>query len=216
MSLDHAILGFLQYRPFTGYDLKKLFDTSLRHFWPADQSQIYRTLSRLGEQGWAQQRTVAQDRRPNRKEFHITEDGRRELARWLVSPMPQEEPRSAALVQIFFAGQLADERILATLEGVAAGLRGLLAAYARIPAQVEPYHAMVGSRREGFFWMLTVECGIAAARAQLEWLESAIRRIRAGEYTNLPEVQAPPGRAPEPAARPGSKPRRATERQDQE
>jgi PadR family transcriptional regulator AphA len=192
MSLDHAILGFLQYRPFSGYDLKKLFDTSVRHFWPADQSQIYRTLSRLEEQGWAHQQVVAQESRPNRKVFHITESGRRELARWLAAPVPPEEHRSAGLIQVFFAGQLADEQILATFERVAAALRGLLEVYARIPEQVEPYHEMVGSRRESFFWMLTLECGIANARSQLEWVESAIRRIRAGDYTNLPEVRTPP------------------------
>ena len=45
MSLDHAILGFLNYKPLSGYDLKKVFDSSVRHFWYADQSQIYRTLS---------------------------------------------------------------------------------------------------------------------------------------------------------------------------
>ena len=39
MSLEYAILGFLNYHPYTGYDLKKIFDTSIRHFWPADQSQ---------------------------------------------------------------------------------------------------------------------------------------------------------------------------------
>ncbi len=49
MSLEYAILGFLNYHPYTGYDLKKIFDTSIRHFWPADQSQIYRTLARLTE-----------------------------------------------------------------------------------------------------------------------------------------------------------------------
>ncbi len=53
MSLEFAILGFLNYHPYTGYDLKKIFDSSIRHFWPADQSQIYRTLTRLTEQGFA-------------------------------------------------------------------------------------------------------------------------------------------------------------------
>jgi len=28
MSLEHAILGFLNYHAYTGYDLKKIFDTS--------------------------------------------------------------------------------------------------------------------------------------------------------------------------------------------
>jgi PadR family transcriptional regulator, regulatory protein AphA len=53
MSLDYAILGFLNYHPYTGYDLKKIFDSSVHHFWSADQSQIYRTLARLTDQGLA-------------------------------------------------------------------------------------------------------------------------------------------------------------------
>ena len=32
MSLDFAILGFLCSRPMTGYELKKIFDTSVNHF----------------------------------------------------------------------------------------------------------------------------------------------------------------------------------------
>ncbi len=76
MSLDHAILGFLNYHPYTGYDLKKIFDTSIRHFWPADQSQIYRTLARLEENGWAVMERIPQEDRPDRKVYHITEAGR--------------------------------------------------------------------------------------------------------------------------------------------
>ena len=37
MSLDHAILGFLSYEPMSGYDLKKLFDQSVAHFWPRSE-----------------------------------------------------------------------------------------------------------------------------------------------------------------------------------
>ena len=51
MSLKHAILGFLSFKPLSGYDLKKAFDNSVRHFWPANQSQIYRTLSQMTDEG---------------------------------------------------------------------------------------------------------------------------------------------------------------------
>jgi PadR family transcriptional regulator, regulatory protein AphA len=45
MSFKYAILGFLSFAPFSGYDLKKAFDRSVQHFWPANQSQTYRTLA---------------------------------------------------------------------------------------------------------------------------------------------------------------------------
>ena len=129
MSLEHAILGFLNYGSFSGYDLKKVFDTSVQHFWPADQSQIYRTLARLEEQGLAEVEVVHQENRPDRKEYHITPAGKETLREWLTNPLPPEEVRSAPLIQIFFAGQLSDEEILAGLEEQAEQIRELLAHY---------------------------------------------------------------------------------------
>ena len=35
--------------------------------------------------------------------------------------------------------------------------------------------------RESFFWGLTLEYGIMSARMDLEWFESVIARIKAGE-----------------------------------
>jgi PadR family transcriptional regulator AphA len=181
VSLEFAILGFLNYKPLSGYDLKKAFDTSVQHFWPADQSQIYRTLGRLVEQGWAKVEVVAQEARPNRKLYHITRAGRKELARWLRTPLPHEEARSAALVQVFFAGQMPDDEVLPIFERAAAELRALLAHYEQVPEQAAPYFALAHSEREVFFWMLTLECGVAMARGQLEWIESVIQRIKDGQ-----------------------------------
>jgi DNA-binding PadR family transcriptional regulator len=182
MSLKHAILGFLQYKPFSGYDLKKAFDTSVHHFWPADQSQIYRTLAQLAEEGWAEAEIIQQADRPDRKAYHITEAGRSELRRWLCAPLPHEAHRMSMLVQVFFAGQLADEEIVPMFEHAAGQLRGLLAHFKRIPGQIDEYVEMADSPREVFFWMLTLECGISIAEAQLSWLESVIQRLQNQEH----------------------------------
>jgi DNA-binding PadR family transcriptional regulator len=178
MSLKHAILGFLQYKSFSGYDLKKAFDTSVNHFWPADQSQIYRTLSQMADEGWVEMQVVAQEDRPDRKEYSITAAGREELHRWLRTPVPHEGHRMAALIQVFFAGQLPDEEIVPIFERAAAELRDALAQYEAIPGQIDEYIAMVDSPREVFFWMLTLECGVQMAEAQLNWLESVIERLQ--------------------------------------
>ncbi len=178
MSLPHAILGFLNYAPMTGYDLKKAFDTSIRHFWPADQAQIYRTLKELMHQGWVTVEEVPQADRPNRKVYHITEAGREELRRWLRTPTDPEDPRVPLLVRVFFAGGLTDEEAVALLEAYAAGLRARLEAYARIPQQAAHYAEAIQSPREVFFWSLTLDYGIRLTRAALEWAEEAIRNIR--------------------------------------
>jgi DNA-binding PadR family transcriptional regulator len=180
MSLEFAILGFLNYHPYSGYDLKKIFDTSVRHFWPADQSQIYRTLARLTEQGFVEMEKIPQQDRPDRKVYSITERGRAELLTWLAGPPPLIEPRSASLIQIFFAGQLPDEEILAKFEGFTAIMRTILEQYDAIPGQLGPYQEEITSPREHFFWLLTLENGIANMRANLAWAESVIERIKAG------------------------------------
>ena len=181
MSLEYAILGFLNYHPYSGYDLKKIFDTSVRHFWPADQSQIYRTLARLTEHGNIEMEKITQEDRPDRKVYHITSAGRAELMSWLAEPPSKEESRSASLIQVFFAGQLTNEDILAKFEGFAAAMRSVLAQYDQIPSQLDPYQLEISSPREHFFWMLTLDNGIRHMRANLEWAESVIEIIKNGK-----------------------------------
>jgi PadR family transcriptional regulator, regulatory protein AphA len=181
MSLDHAILGFLNYHPYSGYDLKKIFDNSIRHFWPADQSQIYRTLSRLEENGLAEMERVSQEDRPDRKVYHITEAGQAELLRWLSGPPSLGEPRSASLIQVFFSGQLSDEEILAKFEDYAAIMRAILSQYDQVEGQLGPFQQEIPSPREHFFWLLTLENGLTGMRANLAWAESVIERIKNGQ-----------------------------------
>ena len=181
MSLEYAILGFLNYRPLSGYDLKKVFDNSVRHFWSADQSQIYRTLAKLAEQGCVEQETFRSLDRPDRKEYRITPAGREALRAWMLTPLPSQEVRIAALIQVFFAGQLADEQAIALFERLAADARAVLAVYDRIPQAAGTDDPAMGPPRERFFWQLTLEYGRMSARADLLWIEHVLARLKAGE-----------------------------------
>jgi DNA-binding PadR family transcriptional regulator len=180
MSLEYAILGFLSYHSYTGYDLKKIFDSSIRHFWSADQSQIYRTLSRLTEKGWTQMEKVPQEDHPDRKVYSITENGQTEFHRWLQGISEMGEPHSAPLIQVFFGGQLTNEEILAKFETFAAIMRHALAQYDQVPGQIVPFEEEIPSPREHYFWMLTLDNGIRNMRANLEWAENVIQQIKSG------------------------------------
>lgn len=181
MSLDHAILGFLHYMPLSGYDLKKRFDSSVQHFWSADQSQIYRTLTRLSEQGWVACKRIGQEARPARKVYHLTEAGSQELRRWLSGPIPVQDSRSAPLVQIFFAAQLSDAELLEKFEFAAGLFRSIIESFERIPPVIDDYSIEFGSRRDAFCWGLTLEIGLKTMQANLEWAESVVARIRSGQ-----------------------------------
>jgi DNA-binding PadR family transcriptional regulator len=194
MSLELVILGFLNYAPFTGYDLKKLMDQSTSHFWSADQSQIYRTLARLSEHDLARSETVPQEGRPDRKVYHITPAGRAELLRWLNNPLLPEEEKVPHLVQVFFAGQLSDEEVIAVLHPAAERIRGGLQMLASVPETAARWTSSEAGElshlpeRERFFWMLTLEYGLLNARTMLEWLDSVIVRLESHDYTNRLDI----------------------------
>lgn len=181
MSLEYAILGFLNQHPYSGYDLKKIFDATVRHFWVADQSQIYRTLSRMNDKDWVEIELIPQESRPDRKEYHITQAGKDELRRWLTTPLPPEPNRSADMIQVFFAGQLSNEEALLIFERAAAQMRMGLAQYAQVPRNIEAYSDYTSSPREFYFGMLTLDVGIHTLQANLEFIEGLIERIKNGE-----------------------------------
>ncbi len=176
MSLAHAILGFLQQQPLTGYALKtQRFDVSVANFWPADQSQIYRTLDSLEERGWATSSPELQQGRPNRNVYRITEAGRAELARWLATPQPLPIHREPFLVQLFFAAQLSDETLLALIAEQTRAHQAQLRAYEE--TTVRPPEEMGGEDAHALA-ALTLELGLRSERMYLDWLRDATARIQ--------------------------------------
>jgi PadR family transcriptional regulator, regulatory protein AphA len=178
MSLEYAILGFLSYQPMSGYELKKMFDQSVKNFWSADQSQIYRTLARLAEEGYAIMQVVEQSERPDRKEYSITPKGEIALRDWLAGPFPKGDARNPILLQTFFSGKCTDVEILTRFEDAARQLTSMLALYEKVPDIIEIFNQQIPSKRESFFWGLTLEWGIRTGKANLEWVESVIERIK--------------------------------------
>jgi PadR family transcriptional regulator AphA len=115
MSLRHAVLGLLVEKPASGYDLMKLFNTSLANVWPATQSQVYGELARLADAGLVD---VAAEGPRGRKEYRLTEAGLAELRGWLMDTQP-DVLRSAALLRVFFLGVLPPEQAVEHLTQLA-------------------------------------------------------------------------------------------------
>src|SRR5260370_24297221 len=124
MSLKHAVLGFLNYGPMTGYELKKFFDTSVAHFWNAELSQIYPTLKSLEAEGLVEMEVDVQQDRPNRKVYSITDDGRQDLRDWLKQPSEPKQVREPLLIKGFFGATLRRDELIAVLRDRIEGLKG--------------------------------------------------------------------------------------------
>ena len=174
MSLKHALLGFLNYGPHTGYELKKVFDISVSHFWSAELSQIYPSLKALETEGLVEMKVEVQADRPNRKVYSITDDGRRELIDWLGTPAGPDQIREPLLVKLFFAASGGRAHVLTVLRRRADDLRQRLEGYRHGLALVDRYSGAAKLDREAPFWRLTIEYGISHTEANLRFIEESM------------------------------------------
>ncbi|MCB9452696.1 MAG: PadR family transcriptional regulator [Anaerolineaceae bacterium] len=176
MSLKHAILGLLTFQPMTGYDLKHLaFDSTVAHFWRADQAQIYRTLDNMEQEGFLTSDIQLQTERPSKRIYAITDAGRAELLAWLRQPQSPPVYREPFLVQVFFAGLLTDAEILAHIQTHITAHREKLAKLQEIDI---PETVIEDQERDKLFWGMSLELGIAVEHTYLAWLEKWERVIR--------------------------------------
>jgi DNA-binding PadR family transcriptional regulator len=85
-TTSYAILGHLAMQPWTMYDLAAQMRRNVHFFFPRVESQIYAEPKRLVEQGLATATTEMTGKRA-RTVYAITPAGRKELRRWLATPL---------------------------------------------------------------------------------------------------------------------------------
>jgi DNA-binding PadR family transcriptional regulator len=100
MALRHAVLAALLEGEASGYQLAKRFDVSVANFWSATPQQLYRELDRLETDGLVHARLVRQERRPDKRVFTLTDDGRAELHRYTGTPAKPVAMRDELLVKL--------------------------------------------------------------------------------------------------------------------
>lgn len=111
MSIKFAILGLLSWKPFSGYDMKKVFEESSTMYWSGNNNHIYKSLVQLTEEGLVTNEVMHQDSSPSKKLYSITEAGLAELKEWVLSSPDVPELKNTFLVQLSWAYQLKDEEL---------------------------------------------------------------------------------------------------------
>lgn len=172
-SSTYAILGLLTFGEMSGYDLGKLVDRTVGHFFSPAKSQIYSELRRLVARGYANERRVEQQDRPDKSLYRITPKGERALRGWLESP--EVEPttvRMPFLLKLFFAAYLPHESLLAQVKEVQRQARETLDDLGQLEREI-------GGREEFFFPNLVLQFGQAHCRARIRWTEKVLREVEA-------------------------------------
>jgi DNA-binding PadR family transcriptional regulator len=109
MSLQHAVLGVLEAREMTGYELTQFFDSSARWVWTAPQSQIYPLLRQMEAAGLITGEEQLRGEKLKRTSYTISATGLAELRRWIAEPHTEPNVRDAFLLQSLFFDMVSPE-----------------------------------------------------------------------------------------------------------
>jgi DNA-binding PadR family transcriptional regulator len=84
----NLLLALLAKAPAHGYELKVALEETFGNAWPpVNIGQIYTTLSRLERDGLVRSVLVAQEHRPDKKVYELTEEGLTEYRTWIATPI---------------------------------------------------------------------------------------------------------------------------------
>lgn len=177
--LKYALLGFLNYQPYTGYELKQTMDVSTANFWHAKQSQIYMTLKKLEAEALVTSEVEPQEGRPNRRVYTITQVGRSDLQNWLSKPITKLEPhKETMLLQLFFSARQDKETLLTQLR-LLRDLHQQQAEHYRTETKsvVEHFAANTGLTNDALLWDATRRFGEQFEVMNVHWLDETIALI---------------------------------------
>lgn len=119
MDVRTLCLGVLSLGDASGYEIKKRLEDGFSHFYDASFGSIYPALNRLQDEGLVDCTHEAQSKRPDKKVYNLTTEGRLTLVRELSERPSSDRIRSEFLVAMVFAdllparhvAELIDQRI---------------------------------------------------------------------------------------------------------
>jgi PadR family transcriptional regulator AphA len=168
MDIRLTILGFLDWKPLSGYDLKKMIARSDLFYWSGNNNQIYTALIQLHKEELVTQQVELQESLPAKKIYTITEKGRAEFSQWLLSAPELPEIQNNFLIQLAWTDSLSDTELDGLLEryeeeiGVQMKMRAAQAARAGDRPGRTP--------REKFLWRRIDENLMNVYRNELDWV----------------------------------------------
>jgi DNA-binding PadR family transcriptional regulator len=171
--LGYALLGLIQIEPRSGYDLRKLFETTPMGHYSSSPGAIYPALKRLEEQELIIGEIADGDTLRPRRVYSATRSGTETLRAWVSQDVVRDDllrRDDELMLRFALMGSVVDsrttrrflEQMLAILDTYLPELESVLAA---LPTQGPPHGR------------LALAAGIASYKARRGWLQSAIREF---------------------------------------
>lgn len=177
----YAILGVLNIASGSGYDIKKICDYSISHFWNENYSHIYPVLKELEQEGLVVKKSEFNAGKPPKYIYSLIDEGKKELNDWLRKPVESNPMRSEFLLKLFFASELPIEDIIRLVDEEKTKHEKLLAQFLKIEEDLGKNQQ---SGKALSLWLATVNFGKYEARSTIEWCEDTVKTLRDIETQN--------------------------------
>ncbi len=181
MSLSNAILGFLNYAPMTGYDIKKFMDDSVNFFWMAQISQIYRELKVLESKGHIISEVKPSEKGPEKRVYFITDSGRSQLKSWLAEVHTDEIMRNEFMIRILFSSLISKDELTLCIQNKLKEYQKEYQMLQLVESRIQEYAHMFGKEEEVFYWKLVLKRGFYDLEAKLRWAKEVLKDISGEE-----------------------------------
>lgn len=180
MNLRSVILGFLSWKPASGYDLKQVISSSSLFYWSGNNNQIYKSLLELQSEGLVTCQIQHQEHLPAKKIYSLTGQGLSELSRNLLAAPELPELRKGFLIQLAWAEVISDDEILGLLEKYEAEVTDGLRMYQAQAAR--PGKCPERSEREKYLWKRITENIIHSFQTELDWVRQTRQELREKKF----------------------------------
>jgi PadR family transcriptional regulator, regulatory protein AphA len=166
-----GILGVLEPKALSGYDIKQIIDGTISHFWAESFGQIYPVLKKLTAEKLIQAKSISEKGR-KKILYTLTAKGGKRLAAWLEIP-PVEGPRREELIlKLFFGSKTRIPVLIRHLEARRNAAKAIADQYAgglnMLQTQGESYTP---------FHIITLRGGIAMSKAFVEWADESLAEL---------------------------------------
>jgi DNA-binding PadR family transcriptional regulator len=164
-ALGYALLGLLQQKPASGYDLRKIFSSTSMKVYSDSPGAIYPALRRLERHALIRGKIEDGAGLRRRQVFRVTANGLDELKKWATRPVTREDMvRGQQEVMLRFAfceNAAGTAAAMVLLRSLQAALKEYVAAL-RDELQAMPPMMPTSAR-------LAFECGLRGNQALLDW-----------------------------------------------
>ena len=172
MSLSNAILASLCDSSSSGYDLAKQFDGSVGFFWKATHQQIYRELRKLEKLDLIKAEEIAQEGRPDKKVFSITDSGKQRLQEWISQATEMSPCKEEILVKLFAGYLVPKETMIQALQHQRQQHSERLVTYQDIEAEI--FQNISNCPTPQKYQYLTLRRGLRLEEDWITWCDEAI------------------------------------------